>query len=815
MNLAGERKAYDAAGALADELPYWGWLPGKPFCLTRQGELVCIGALEPAVMDGKTPDQLDQVLHRWQRMLSQLPPAETRFYFYFLRRPSGLEPGGPEAAGVAELAQVRRREFLAARLQQIEAYVAWSYNPGLRRAIRTGPGLLNAALAGPKSWLAKRRRPDEAAYYAEAIERAAARFRQLVEASASLVDDITPIRILDAAHGNAFLSELINRPGTSSAGSPAGSAVNWRLALSELEAERRFLRLDGEPVILYSMLSLPVRARANMLHELFCLATDRLTLSMEWRPKPTADARKKIRGVQRAHFSKRYSAFAHMQEKEGTSAAMVDATADEEAARLGLALVELEADGIAYGDISLTLALHGDLQEIEDRDAEIRRIFAGQDAKLIREAYGQIPAWFARLPGQPRKRQLRKVLGSAGVFGSLAPLFGPASLPATSPHLRKPALALLETPWGTPLPYDLFGGGGGDVGHTLILGATGAGKSFLLNFLLVSALQYDPRVLVLDLGGSYRWLTKFLGGGYIELSPDNPDATLSLQPFSLPPSDRTFQFLTGWIIRLLRIGGYRLGGADTSEIRSRVEDLYAFPVERRTLSVFVHSLPNPMWPAMSRWYGDGPWARFFDNPQGADGLDLDDWQVIDLAGAAEHEDLCEAALFYLLERLRIALDDPAEVARVKLMVVDEAWRYLQDPAVLAYLAEAAKTWRKRNAALVMATQSAVDVTGTQGASALIESMPTKLFLANPDLPAEVADLFRLNNTEMSCIRGLQPKRELYLRRSGLAAVTRLQVDPQSYWLYTSNAADAARRQSAVEQHGLAQALDLLANGEQP
>ena len=218
---------------------------------------------------------------------------------------------------------------------------------------------------------------------------------------------------------------------------------------------------------------------------------------------------------------------------------------------------------------------------------------------------------------------------------------------------------------------------------------------------------------------------------------------------------------------------------------------------------------------MSRWHGDGAWGRFFDNPRGEGGLDLEDWQVIDLAGAAEHEDLCEAALFYLLERLRIALDDPGEVGRVKLMVVDEAWRYLQDPAVLAYLAEAAKTWRKRNAALVMATQSAVDVTGTPGAAALIESMPTKLFLANPDLPQDVAALFRLNDTEMSRIRGLVPKRELYLRRSRTAAVMRLRVDPESYWLYTSNPSDAARRQAAVEAHGLGRALEVLTNGEHP
>ena len=94
-----------------------------------------------------------------------------------------------------------------------------------------------------------------------------------------------------------------------------------------------------------------------------------------------------------------------------------------------------------------------------------------------------------------------------------------------------------------------------------------------------------------------------------------------------------------------------------------------------------------------------------------------------MAGAAEHEDLCEAALFYLLERLRLSLENPDETARVKLgfgratglwsMGVEEmfSWwsmkRYLEDPAVLAYLAEAAKTWRKKNAALVIATQSAV------------------------------------------------------------------------------------------------------------
>ena len=172
------------------------------------------------------------------------------------------------------------------------------------------------------------------------------------------------------------------------------------------------------------------------------------------------------------------------------------------------------------------------------------------------------------------------------------------------------------------------------------------------------------------------------------------------------------------------------------------------------------SLPKAMWPAMSRWTEGGACGAWFDNAaEGTPDLEFADWQVIDLAGAAEHADLCDAALSYLLERMRLQVEDPAETARLKLMVVDEAWRYLADPAVLGYLAEAAKTWRKKNAALVLATQSAVDLTETSGASALLESIPTKLFLANPALPDAVGALFRMHASELFA-RKIQEAKDL-------------------------------------------------------
>ena len=112
------------------------------------------------------------------------------------------------------------------------------------------------------------------------------------------------------------------------------------------------------------MLEAPGQAHANLLKDLYCLDAV-LTISLEWRPWTTQAARRRIRGAQRHYFARRYSMMAHAQETQGTAAAMVDSAAAAESDRLGGALVELEADGVADGEASLTVALHGGLDEIE------------------------------------------------------------------------------------------------------------------------------------------------------------------------------------------------------------------------------------------------------------------------------------------------------------------------------------------------------------------------------------------------------------------------------------------------------------------
>ena len=286
MRISAELRDYEAAGSLAEELPYWGWLEDGRTCLTRSGELIAAGRLAPAVVDGRSPEQIDRVLGRWQRLLSGLD-ADTRLYFYMLRRPSAPEAADDEGSGIVAVSQRKRSAFLAGRVQRLEAYLVWSHDPRLRTvADRPTSG---SASRLTQWW--KRRRASAPTYLGSEIEAAAARFRATVDAGRALVAEHTPIEMLSPAEASRLLSELINRPGTMWDGA-TGSGMNWRLALSELEAERSHLRLDGEPVILYSLLSPPGQAHANLLRELYCLDAA-MTVSLEWRPWAVEAARRR------------------------------------------------------------------------------------------------------------------------------------------------------------------------------------------------------------------------------------------------------------------------------------------------------------------------------------------------------------------------------------------------------------------------------------------------------------------------------------------------------------------------------------------
>ena len=149
VRIADERRAHEAAGSLAEELPYWGWLGDGRTCLTRSGELIAAARLRPAAVDGRTPGQVDRVLGLWQRLLSGLPPG-ARLYFYLLRRPAAIAHADDEQGGsdIAAVSKRKRGAFLEGRVQRLEAYAVWSHGSGLRPVAKSGRGRDRARARG-------------------------------------------------------------------------------------------------------------------------------------------------------------------------------------------------------------------------------------------------------------------------------------------------------------------------------------------------------------------------------------------------------------------------------------------------------------------------------------------------------------------------------------------------------------------------------------------------------------------------------------------------------------------------------------------
>src|SRR5258705_4960728 len=97
----------------------------------------------------------------------------------------------------------------------------------------------------------------------------------------------------------------------------------------------------------------------------------------------------------------------------------------------------------------------------------------------------------------------------------------------------------------------------------------------------------------------------------------------------------------------------------------------------------------------------------------------------------------------------------------KAFFIDEAWVFLKNPSIQRYVVEALKTWRKANAAMILSTQSLDELRRSDVLDVIVESCPTKLFLANPDMDRELyGRQFHLNENEVELISTLIPKQQL-------------------------------------------------------
>lgn len=790
------------------QLPWLGFATERTV-LTKTGELLAAARLQGAPFECRAPTDIDFVSLRWTRALKSLPPGWRIRWQVLKRRLSELAEREPADRLALRARDARHAHLLGRGLYSLDVTVFWLWDPRLApqppAEVRGGRG--RALLARVAHWLSPERTKR---VLASDVAAACQRFESAVSSFRGLVHDVTP---LEPLAGPGLFRELafpVNSRHAAETGCPVSAhGLDRQLALSDLEAHRDHLVVDSERVETYVLLDPPPVTRAHLFGAILDLDAE-LDLAAEWCREDTARSRRRIRTARRHYHQKRYSMLAHASAGDtppNVRGAMEDRAAEAESSQLGDALRALEVDGLPFGEHSLSVALRGpSANAIRAVRPHLLRIAAASDARFHRETYNGLNAWFAMAPGN-HSRQLRRNYLSAAVAADLAPLWAVSEGDPRDRHLDDEHLAVFETRRRTPY---FFSAHAGDIAHTLLIGATGSGKSFLLNFLLSQALKYDPRVCILDLGGSYRQLTELVGGAYLELRLDQGRMTCRLNPFrALRRTPENIQFLESFVRMLLETEGKTCGSRERAEIRQQIRSLAELEPAARTLSSLCGLLPASLSAPLGAWTRGGVWGSVFDNEE--DTLTLADWQVLDLAGAADKPALAQALLYYLLHRLGAAVAAPAELRRWKLLVVDEAWRFLADPRIGAYLAEGLKTWRKSNAGVILATQSPGDTARDPGLCRTVaESCLTKIFLANPEAdPSDYADAFGLRPAEAEAVRTLVPKRQLLLHRPGAAQVLELSVDRRSYWLYTTNPVEAARRRDAIRALGFERGLDSL------
>ncbi len=168
--------------------------------------------------------------------------------------------------------------------------------------------------------------------------------------------------------------------------------------------------------------------------------------------------------------------------------------------------------------MSLIIVLYDRDRSTVDREvSEFAGVFTNADGLLFPETYNQLNALFAVVPGN-YAQNLRKMYLLLSNYADLSFFFTVLQGEKRNQHLGTEYLAILETDNATPYYLNLDNG---EVAHTLILGMTGFGKSFLCNFLLTNAQKYKPLTYIFDIGGSFQLLTEIFGGSCLNVGQES------------------------------------------------------------------------------------------------------------------------------------------------------------------------------------------------------------------------------------------------------------------------------------------------------
>ena len=475
-------------------------------------------------------------------------------------------------------------------------------------------------------------------------------------------------------------------------------------------------------------------------------------------------------------------------------AALVDNDADNKAADADEALQELGADLVAFGYVTTTVTVTDPDPSIADAHlGAAEQIINARGFTAIRESLNGVEAWLGSLPGHVYANVRHPVLHTLNL-AHMTPLSSVWAGEPANTHLQGPALIQGHTHATTPFRINLHVG---DVGHSLIIGPTGAGKSVLLSLIALQWRRYpDAQIFVFDKGRSARAAMLAMGGAHMNLGEDDAP---SLQPLLDIDGDRGAGFAADWLAGIAAREGVDLTPDKKQALWSAIQSLASAEPSERTITGLCMLLQDEaLKSAFHPFTLEGPHGRRLDADR--DELALTDAVCFEMEALMEAPGALAPVITYLFHRLDARFD-----GRPTLIILDEAWLFLDDPLFAARIREWLKTLRKKNVAVIFATQSLADVAHSVIAPAIIESCPTRIFLPNERAiepqQTESYERFGLNPRQIEIIARATPKRDYYYHSPLGARVFELGLGPVALALCGSSAPSDQKRMDAIVAEG--------------
>ncbi|RVT90550.1 VirB4 family type IV secretion/conjugal transfer ATPase [Sphingomonas crocodyli] len=445
--------------------------------------------------------------------------------------------------------------------------------------------------------------------------------------------------------------------------------------------------------------------------------------------------------------------------------------AESQADQLSYAADDLASNRFVLGDHHFSLALFAPtLRALNDHMSHARAALADAGMVAAREGPALEAAYWSQLPGNFAWRSRPAAITSRN-FAALSPFHTYPAGRARGNHWGQ-AVALLKTSAGSPYYFNFHKD---DVGHTLIVGPSGSGKTVIQNFLMAQLEKLASRQIFIDKDRGAEIFVRASGGTYLALANGAPTGFAPLKALAATPADRAFA--RRFVRMLVAASEGMLTPAEDRMIDEGLAALSRLPAPARTLTalraVLGQSDAAGIGARLERWCAGGALGWVFDNDEDTLGFDAR-FVGFDMTDFLDNAEIRGPLMAYMFHRIDALLGEEAQADRAARTVidVDEFWKALGDEAFRAFAQDGLRTFRKRNAFLVLGTQSPAEAISSPIASAIIEQVATQILLPNPRGRAEdYIDGLGLTAAEFRLIREeLQPESRRFLVKQGHDAI---------------------------------------------